>query len=501
MNRRVALACVAACVLLAVAYVSARESNSDEPARSGQSAVDRTIVSAETGTSSDTAKGATAPADARPVRQRAVDLSREYLECEDDSRRRQLSQSLAAFDDDIDGVLAQLQRQEFKPVDTGYHAKQHFSMARLAEKHADDLLYFYVPESYRPDRPSGLVIVMHGGGRRSERERPGYFMSFPGEGESDTQFGHTLDNLNMVIVGPSAPWDEQSAYRWCLVRPDEQDEYLSDVILECKARFNIDPDRVFLVGHSMGGFGAFHQIQRQPDRFSAVVANAGAWYLAHWPVIRGTPLCIIHGTRDADRGTHYTDFEYARLTDELLTHYELDHVFIKRDGGHELYRDEIRDYLKSAADVRRNPYSAHVTLASPVGFKESRWYLAPVKHNRWVTLEEQTDGDLEYDRTDEWDGRDFRLNHRKTKRRGGSIDAENHGGNVISVTTRNVARFSIWLHPRMVDVRRAVTVTVNGQRAFSGPVKPSLATALDSYARRSDWGLIYPIRLELTGKP
>jgi hypothetical protein len=46
-----------------------------------------------------------------------------------------------------------------------------------------------------------------------------------------------------------------------------------------------------------------------------------------------------------------------------------------------------------------------------------------------------------------------------------------------------------------------VTVTVNGRKAFSGSVKPSLATALDSYTRRADWGLIYPIKLSLSARP
>jgi predicted esterase len=438
--------------VLLTACGSARQSKSDEPPKPDRPTVDRVIVSPSAETSDDSHAGATAAAGAKRGRRRAVELSRAYLECVDDVRRQRLAEALVEYDDDIDGVVGQLRQQEFEPVKAGYHAEQHFSLAPRAGKHAEDLLYFYVPEGYRPERPSGLIIVMHGGGRTSERELPGYFMSFPGEGESNTQFGDTLNDLGMVVVGPSAPWDEDSAYRWCLVRPSEQDDYLSDVILECKARFNIDPDRVFLVGHSMGGFGAYHQIQRQPDRFAAVIANAGAWYLAHWPVIRGTPLCILHGVRDADRGTHYTDIEYARLTDELLTRYRLDHLYIERDRGHRLYRDEIRDYLKSVGDVRRDPYSSRVTLASPVGFKDSKWYLASVKHNRWVTLEKQTDGNLEYDRTDEWDGEEFVLNHRTIKRRGASIDAEIHAGNVISVTTSNVARFSIWLHSRMVDV-------------------------------------------------
>ena len=60
-----------------------------------------------------------------------------------------------------------------------------------------------------------------------------------------------------------------------------------------------------------------------------------------------------------------------------------------------------------------------------------------------------------------------------------------------------MARFTVWLHTRMVDVSKPVIVTVNGKKRFSRPVKPALATALESYGRRNDWGLIYPIKIEL----
>ena len=50
----------------------------------------------------------------------------------------------------------------------------------------------------------------------------------------------------------------------------------------------------------------------------------------------------------------------------------------------------------------------------------------------------------------------------------------------------------------MIDLAKPVVVLVNGWQRFSGKVKPSLATALESCLRRNDWGLIYPIKVELT---
>ena len=117
--------------------------------------------------------------------------------------------------------------------------------------------------------------------RPSSRRAPRVFLNYPDEGtdESDTnQLGNLFNATGMIAVGPSAPWDEESYYRWCL---RGSDEYLSDVIRECKSRFNVDADRVFLMGHSMGGFGSYHHAWREPDRFAAIIVHAGSWALGY----------------------------------------------------------------------------------------------------------------------------------------------------------------------------------------------------------------------------
>src|SRR5262249_34090025 len=91
----------------------------------------------------------------------------------------------------------------------------------------------------------------------------------------------------------------------------------------------------------------------------------------------------------------------------------------------------------------------------------------------------------------------WRLRHRKTRWEGSAIDALNRGDNTIVVATQNVARFTVWLHPRMVDLEKPVTIVVNGQTRFQKMVTPSLVTALESYERRGDGGMIYPAKIEI----
>jgi pimeloyl-ACP methyl ester carboxylesterase len=425
------------------------------------------------------------------------------LESTDAGEKRRMAARLAEYRGAVDPVIARLKYRTYNRVEPGYHPEVSFSIPALRKKHPDDLLYFSIPKSYSQKQATGLIVFLHGGGNTSSRRAPRVFLDYPDDGtaESDSnQLGNLFNATGMIAVGPSAPWDEDSSYRWCL---RESDEYLADVIRECQARFHIDPDRVFLLGHSMGGFGAYHHALRQPDRFASVIVNAGSWSLGFLPAVRGTPLCIVQGVNDARKGVrwHYTDVEYARYTDQLLKAYKLEHTYYEHSGKHAVSegKEYIAKYLAATKDLRRDPYYPHITLATPAGF--SRNYSSSLSHNRWLTINETTPGKLAYDElltngSDDFD--DWRLSHRVNERPGAMVDAVNRGSNRFTVTTTNVRHCTLWLHPRMVDVTKPVTIQLNGQPAFPVRAESSLAVAIESYERRGDWGLIYPIKVEIS---
>lgn len=439
----------------------------------------------------------------------AVTLAGRYLQSTDLHERARLSQELAAYDQNWKDVIKALHPRPTQAVKPGYYKEEHFTQPLLHEKHPDDLLYFVVPSNYRLDRPTGLVVFMHGGGKGSPRTTPDRYMrpADPDTPKTSSRLGDLFEKIGMVGVGPSAPWNENDNSRWCLA---ETDDYLADVIRECKARFNVDPDRVFLMGHSMGGFGAYHQIQRQPDRFAAVIGSAGAWALAYWPVIRGTTFCIVHGVTDATHGVRGrdTDIAYARWADKLLTEKSIGHVFKEHPEGHPMgyAKQHILDFFEVSRNLRRDPFFPHIVLASPTGWVTRKCY--PVRHNRWLTLNATTEGTLEYDTVrgnghsgrkdcpiEQWN--QWQLMHKRVKRNGASIEAINRGANRLDVTTSNVSQLTLWLHPKMVDFSQPIHITLNGKPYFDGRVAQSLAVALKSLERRRDWGLVYPAKITL----
>ena len=438
-----------------------------------------------------------------------VRTARQYLECSDGQERAALSQKLAEFTDDWRDVVEALRPRPTQAAKPGYYREEHFTNPQLRRKYPDDILYLVVPTGYQPGKPPGLVVFMHGGGKGSPRTAPDRYMT-PADSTtppSSTRLGDMFEALGMIGVGPSAPWNENDHSRWCL---PEADDYIADVVQECAARFDIDLDRVFLLGHSMGGFGAYHQVQRQPDRFAAVIASAGSWSLAQWPVIRGTTFCIVHGARDAELGVRdrHTDVAFARHAHELLCKRNIPHVYKEHSDGHSFgYAKQcVVDFLKDSRDLRRDPFFRHVVLASPVGYGSEKCY--PVRHNRWITLDAANEAPLEYDvlqrqgpghskdsSPEEWYG--WKLTHTSAERNGAMIEAINLGENRLKVTVTNVSCFTLWLHPAMVDFGRPIQVAVNGEPRFDAPVTPSLVAALESFERRRDWGLVYPAKITI----
>ena len=60
----------------------------------------------------------------------------------------------------------------------------------------------------------------------------------------------------------------------------------------------VDPARVYVTGISMGGYGTWDAIQREPDLFAAAIPVCGGGDTACAPRIRHIPIWTFHGEKD-----------------------------------------------------------------------------------------------------------------------------------------------------------------------------------------------------------
>lgn len=138
----------------------------------------------------------------------------------------------------------------------------------------------YLPKGYDPLVPTGLVVGLHGGGQGAKD-------IVTGNGEEAMNFYMDVaDERGVIVVCPSAlaaPW---SAKR--------NEPMLDAVIDEMKMLYNVDENRIWLTGHSMGGFGSWDWGPKRADVWAAFAPCAGGG----GPQTGGLPVYIYHGADD-----------------------------------------------------------------------------------------------------------------------------------------------------------------------------------------------------------
>ncbi|TDK31247.1 alpha/beta fold hydrolase [Rhizobium deserti] len=167
-------------------------------------------------------------------------------------------------------------------VFSGAHAAQAAATSTTTIK--NDLNYLmYTPEGYETSNDTyPLVVWLHGGDQGGSDVNKLKSSGLPKMIEEGKQFP-------FLVFSPQNPSDE-------LLYPIEKVEAaLEDVI----SKHRVDRTRVYVVGYSRGGFGAWAMAEQFPDRFAAVVPIAGGGnrhYLSRTNA--KAAFWVFHGTDD-----------------------------------------------------------------------------------------------------------------------------------------------------------------------------------------------------------
>lgn len=88
--------------------------------------------------------------------------------------------------------------------------------------------------------------------------------------------------------------------------PSKPMELLIALINQMKKNRFVDTNRIYITGLSMGGFGTFDAIERNPDLFAAAVPVCGGGDVSKAPMIAHIPMWIFHGADDPTVNPEYS---------------------------------------------------------------------------------------------------------------------------------------------------------------------------------------------------
>jgi pimeloyl-ACP methyl ester carboxylesterase len=160
---------------------------------------------------------------------------------------------------------------------------------RLVEADAEMPYALFVPSGYSAGTPAPLIIDLHG-----LNITPLMQMLFDGTTDLAERYG-------FIVVAPmgfslSGWWGARSG------RPGELSELDAMKVLDLmRQRYAIDRDRIYLMGHSMGGAGTYHLGGKYPDIWAGIapISGAGGIDPAAAEHYRSFATLLMHGEKDS----------------------------------------------------------------------------------------------------------------------------------------------------------------------------------------------------------
>lgn len=167
------------------------------------------------------------------------------------------------------------------------------------------LQYLWYPPKGEAQPPYTLIIFLHGIGERGDDLPLVKKWGLP----KFTETGEIA--LPAYIAAPQCPAD----VRWGDVT-DALDAMLDDLL----AQHPIDPDRVYLTGFSMGGYGTWAWALKRPERFAALLPVGGSGFVSAYHLdnadlaaLKDVPVWMVHSAGDMAVSVSGADAFYAAL--------------------------------------------------------------------------------------------------------------------------------------------------------------------------------------------
>ncbi|HUT32908.1 MAG TPA: prolyl oligopeptidase family serine peptidase [Planctomycetota bacterium] len=183
--------------------------------------------------------------------------------------------------------------------------KTAFEAREFAGSDGGKLLYRLLrPKGYDPNKTYPLVLVLHGAGGRGGdnwgqiKDQPAPFLALAGDAVQDKH--------PCIVVAPQCPGGKQwvnwpwgkGSYSQDKVPISAELKRVLEALAQLRTEFQVDARRVYVTGMSMGGYGTWDIIAREPKLFAAAMPVCGAGDPSRAPSIAKMAVWAFHGDKD-----------------------------------------------------------------------------------------------------------------------------------------------------------------------------------------------------------
>ena len=162
--------------------------------------------------------------------------------------------------------------------------QQEQAFAKTITKDLSIKYLLYLPKGYgEKEKKWPLMMFLHGAGERGSNLNKVKVHGPPKIVEAGK-------DLPFIIVSPQCPKDD-----WWTERDDELIHLLDDI----QTRYDVDAERVYLTGLSMGGYGTWTLASTYPERFAAIVPICGGGKRFFGWRLKDVPVWAFHGGKDS----------------------------------------------------------------------------------------------------------------------------------------------------------------------------------------------------------
>ena len=263
-----------------------------------------------------------------------------------------------------------------------------------------------------------------------------------------------------VYVCPRAPWDD-----WDMWFKNPIDKMFEELIQTMMLYYDVNPDKVYLMGYSAGGDGVWRMAPRMADHWAAASMMAGHPGDVNLLGVRNLPFMLWCGGEDA---------AYNRNKEVALRGVEMD----------SLQRSDPEGYIHETHIVAGKPHWMDLED------KAALPWMAKYKRNPYPKTVVWCQGD---------NGRAqfYWLGVPAAETKKGNVMRASINNNVVTITKCDYSQVTIYLNDQLANLDKTVKVVYNKKTLFKGKIPRTAENLQKSLEERGDPSYCFPAILKV----